>query len=175
MTTWDSRSISSESLLWLEPCSGEATIGNAIGDRRLQTHAACVIGWSYAARGDWEEGIAALQHALDCSPGACETPPLFSLSLPSPPWSRPLSKGTPEAVSSLILSRMSRARSAVPRLVAGRCSGLPLGAGTPAIAAPRGGDGGGVRRERRGENAFYSSYTSYHADFHSVIRLTICV
>lgn len=49
------------------------TIGETIGDRRLQVNGLAVIGWSYGLQGEWDLGIEALQHALVVSPDAFET------------------------------------------------------------------------------------------------------
>jgi tetratricopeptide (TPR) repeat protein len=43
------------------------TIGEAIGNTRLQTYALWAIGWVYATRGDWQAGIEACQRSLDQS------------------------------------------------------------------------------------------------------------
>ncbi len=48
-------------------------IGEALGDRCLQTNAAVTLAWSYATRGDWAAGIEAYQRALERSPDAFET------------------------------------------------------------------------------------------------------
>jgi tetratricopeptide (TPR) repeat protein len=50
-----------------------AAIGRASGDRRLQSQAAGLRGWIYARYGEWQEGLAACQQALEYAPDAYET------------------------------------------------------------------------------------------------------
>ena len=57
----------------LEAASRIDSIGETIGSRRLQTHAAMMTGMSYATRGDWEAGIEACRRALEHSPDFYES------------------------------------------------------------------------------------------------------
>ncbi|HLC42854.1 MAG TPA: hypothetical protein VJO34_14675 [Methylomirabilota bacterium] len=52
----------------LEASTRAHTIGEAIGDPRLQTFAAWVTGTIYSAMGEWDAGIAACQRGLERSP-----------------------------------------------------------------------------------------------------------
>jgi DNA-binding SARP family transcriptional activator/KaiC/GvpD/RAD55 family RecA-like ATPase len=52
----------------LDAASNALTIGDALGDPRVQTPAAWITGTIHAFRGDWDEGIAAGRRALDYSP-----------------------------------------------------------------------------------------------------------
>jgi DNA-binding winged helix-turn-helix (wHTH) protein/tetratricopeptide (TPR) repeat protein len=51
----------------LEAATRTRTIGEALEDLRLQTFAAWMRGWIHATRGEWDAGVAACQHALECS------------------------------------------------------------------------------------------------------------
>src|SRR5262249_30270582 len=57
----------------LAATSEMAAIGRASGDRRLQSMAARLRGWSQARCGDWQAGLAACQQALAYAPDANET------------------------------------------------------------------------------------------------------
>ena len=59
--------------LALDAATQITTIGEAIDDRRLPTNAAFLQGLVYAARGEWDAGIAAYQHARDHAPDMFET------------------------------------------------------------------------------------------------------
>jgi tetratricopeptide (TPR) repeat protein len=56
----------------LAATSEMATIGHASGDRRLQSQAAGLRGLIYACCGEWQEGLAACQQALEYAPDAYE-------------------------------------------------------------------------------------------------------
>jgi tetratricopeptide (TPR) repeat protein len=51
----------------LEAAAKARAIGEAVEDARLQTLAAWTAGWVYATRGDWDDGIATCQRALNTS------------------------------------------------------------------------------------------------------------
>ncbi len=57
----------------LEAAARVEAVADTIGDRRLQTNAAGIRGWSLATRGDWDAGIAACQDALERAPEPHET------------------------------------------------------------------------------------------------------
>lgn len=57
----------------LEAAARVEAVADTIGDRRLQTNAAAIRGWSLATRGDWEAGIAACQNAVERAPAPFET------------------------------------------------------------------------------------------------------
>ena len=57
----------------LAAVSEMAAIGRASGDRRLQSQAAALRGWIAVRCGDWQAGLEACQHALECAPDAYET------------------------------------------------------------------------------------------------------
>jgi tetratricopeptide (TPR) repeat protein len=57
----------------LEAAARIEAVADTIGDRRLQTYAAGIRGWSLATRGDWEAGIAACRDALKRAPDPFET------------------------------------------------------------------------------------------------------
>jgi tetratricopeptide (TPR) repeat protein len=59
--------------LSLQTATRLATLGQAIGDRRLLSKAAQNTGWSLATQGEWEAGIVACQEALSLAPDAYET------------------------------------------------------------------------------------------------------
>ena len=51
----------------MEAVTRAHTIGETIGNTRLQTYAMWAIGWVAATRGDWQEGVAACQRSLEQS------------------------------------------------------------------------------------------------------------
>jgi len=57
----------------LETGAQSESLGATVGNRVRQSAAAALMGWSYAARGDGEEGIEAGQRALSYAPRAFDT------------------------------------------------------------------------------------------------------
>jgi tetratricopeptide (TPR) repeat protein len=57
----------------LAATSEMAAIGRASGDRRLQSQAAWLRGWTYTRCGEWQAGLVSCQNAMEYAPDAFET------------------------------------------------------------------------------------------------------